>query len=79
MITDNDQPGVPDDRTPAPERDVEPGCDLEYDLAHDADTTATTLVADQPRPAGDTVHVIPRDLDLQGDYGYDLAHEVICQ
>jgi hypothetical protein len=54
----------------APGNPPEP--DLEYDLAHEADSAAQ-----RPRPTeSDAVTVATQTPDYDGDYSYDLAHDV---
>ena len=46
--------------------------DLEYDLAHEIDTSRERAAP----PAPDPVYVPTETDGYDGDYGYDLAHDV---
>ena len=55
---------------------ADPDRDLEYDLAHDAPSSADDWRAEQGAPSALPVVVATQTEDGGGDYGYDLAHDV---
>jgi hypothetical protein len=62
---------VPGQEPPAPETDV----DLEYDLAHDANSDCLDAPYEQP-PADMIVVATETPTYSGGDYSYDLAHDI---
>ena len=55
----------------------EPGADLEYDLAHEADHEAPAArTTAGPEPVQPKEAVVTTTPTYDGDYSYDLAHDI---